>query len=133
MRKIKSILACLGIAVLLLNACDNKADNPTAKIAGSNNKTWHPVKETNSEGDKEKLTDQEEKEAWVFYTNGTMAMNLTTTTVKGNWIYDGSSKTLTITPDDGSGSKQFTVEDLTDDKMKLKAADGSELKLDADD
>jgi hypothetical protein len=133
MKKIKSILACIAIAVLLTYGCNKKDDNPNAKIAGTTNKTWHPVKETNAEGDKEKLTDQEEKESWVFYNNGTMSMNLATQAMKGSWSYEAAGKSLTITPDDGSGSKQFTVEDLTDDKMKLKAADGSEMKLEAED
>lgn len=133
MQKIKSILACLAIAVLLTWGCSKKADNPNEMIAGTANKTWHPAKETNSEGDKEKLTEAEKNEAYVFYTNGTMSMNLTDRAIKGNWIYDPAAKTLTLTPEDGSGSKQFTVEDLSDDKMKLKAPDGSEMKLEAHD
>jgi antitoxin component YwqK of YwqJK toxin-antitoxin module len=132
MQKLKSTLTCLLIGLALSFGCSKKADNPNAMIAGTSNKTWHPEKETNAAGDKEKLSDDEKNEAWVFYSNGTMAMNLTSQSVKGNWIYDASGKTLTITPEN-MGSQQFIVEDLSDDKMKLKAEDGSEMKLEAED
>jgi hypothetical protein len=133
MKKIKSILACIAIALILTWGCSKKADNPTEKIAGTANKTWHPVKETNASGDKEKLTETEKNETWTFYTNGTLSMNLTDQSIKGSWGYNVANKTLTITPDDGSGARQFAVENLSDDNMKLRAGDGSEMKLEAED
>jgi antitoxin component YwqK of YwqJK toxin-antitoxin module len=132
MQIIKSTFGVMLMALALTFGCSKKADNPNEMIAGTSNKTWHPEKETNATGDKEKLSDEEKNESWVFYTNGTMAMNLTSQSVKGNWIYDASGKTLTITPEN-MGSQQFAVEDLSNDKMKLKAADGSEMKLEAKD
>ena len=49
--------------------------------------------------------------------------------VNGKYTFDQAGKSITMTPDGGTTSNTFAVETLTDDKLTLKAADGSALML----
>ena len=129
--KTLTYILSLAVLVLFMPACEEEK-NPNEMIAGDNHKTWHPAKETDASGDKEKLSDEEKDESWVFYSNGTMSMNLASQSVKGDWRYDAAAKELVVTPE-GGPAMSFAVEELSDDKMKLKAGDGSEMKLKAED
>jgi hypothetical protein len=115
------------IAIALLGACNDKSDSMTSeqKIAGTGQKTWVAKRETDSSGDKDKLTKAETKEVITFWSNGNVKMTDGSQTQSGQWSYTGSTLTLEFTGADVT--ENFTVLELDNDEMKLKAGDGSEL------
>lgn len=140
----KRFLAVLLIAGVL-TACNNdKKDgastNETANtteasdknsneklIAGDSEKTWKAKRETNSEGDKDKLTKAEKEQRITFWRNGNVKMGDDTQTMDGKWSYSGSTLTLQFTGE--NVTENFTVVELEDDEIKLRAADGSEMTM----
>ncbi len=120
----------LWIFVLLTAAsCGKKSDSMSneEKIAGADQKTWTATRETNSEGDKDKLTRDEKKQTITFWRNGNVKMGDEQQTLSGQWSYAGSTLTMQFTGADVT--ENFTVVELEDDEMKLRAADGSELNM----
>ena len=118
------------VAVLfMLAACKDKSDSMSneEKIAGKDQKTWVATRETNSEGDKDKLTKAEKKETITFWSNGNVKMSDGAQSQSGQWSYTGSTLTMQFTGSEVT--ENFTVLELDDDKMKLKAGDGSELVM----
>jgi hypothetical protein len=119
------------VAFLLLVAwgCGKKSDSMSndEKIAGKDQKTWIATRETNAEGDKDKLTRDEKKESITFWTNGNVKMGNDNESSSGQWSYSGN--TLTLQFAGASMTENFTVIELEDDNMKLKAADGSEMTM----
>jgi hypothetical protein len=124
----------IGVALLafLLAGCKDKSDSMSneQKIAGNDQKTWIATRETNSEGDKDKLTRDEKKESITFWSNGNVKMANGEEAQSGQWSYSGNTLTLQFTG--AANSENFTVVDLDDDEMKLKAADGSQMTLKPD-
>ena len=118
---------------LLVFACGTKEEDPTKMIAGGSFKTWKAVKETNSEGDKEKLSEQEKNDMMVFNADGSFSMHTAAGKEDGSWNYDASSKNLSLQFRDQNVTENFQVLDLKEDKIKLKAGDGSELTLENED
>ena len=99
-------------------------------LAGDNQKTWKATKETDSEGDKEKLDREEKKEFITFFTNGNFTMGDQAQSSKGTYKHQGSTLMLQF---EGEGvSENFTVLNLDKDLLKLRAADGSEMTMKAD-
>lgn len=96
-------------------------------IAGDSEKTWKAKRETNSEGDKDKLTKAEKEQRITFWRNGNVKMGDETQTMDGKWSYSGSTLTLQFTGE--NVTENFTVIELDDDEMKLRAADGSEMHM----
>jgi hypothetical protein len=96
-------------------------------IAGDSEKTWKAKRETNSEGDKDKLTKAEKEQRITFWRNGNVKMGDETQTLDGKWSYSGSTLTLQFTGE--NVTENFTVIELEDDEMKLRAADGSEMLM----
>ncbi len=103
----------------------NNAGSSTEVIAGNDSKTWRSSKETDAQGDKDRLTRDEKKEFITFSTNGTMTMGNNEQTRQGTWKYEGSTLSLQFT---GEGvSENFTVLEMDKNTMRLRAADGSEM------
>jgi hypothetical protein len=127
-------LAVINFCLMLfvLTSCGNKSDSMTneEKIAGKSEKTWKATRETNSEGEKDKLTREEKKESITFSRNGNVKMSNNDQVMGGTWSYTGNNLSLQFT---GTNvSENFQVVELKDDKMQLIAADGSKLMLEAD-
>ncbi|HEY0652401.1 MAG TPA: lipocalin family protein [Chryseosolibacter sp.] len=133
-----------GLMAASLMACDKKNDSSSANstgqgtetnaaasndqlIAGNSEKTWKAKRETNSEGDKDKLTKAEKEQRITFWRNGNVKMGDETQTLDGKWSYSGSTLTLQFTGE--NVTENFTVIELDDDEMKLRAADGSEMTM----
>jgi hypothetical protein len=119
----------LVLVVLIMGACKDKSDSMTneQKIAGTGQKTWVAKKETDASGDKDKLTKAEKKEVITFWSNGNVKMSDGNQSQSGQWSYNGGTLTLQFTGADVT--ENFTVLELDDDKMKLKAGDGSEMVM----
>ncbi|MEO6167681.1 MAG: lipocalin family protein [Chitinophagales bacterium] len=127
------------IAILFavgFSACKNEnkqqdADkNPAQTISGASQKSWHATHETDAEGDKDKLTRDEQKETITFYSNGKMTMSGPMETREGTWSYVGTTLSLQYTG--STVSENFIVKELTNNTMKMEAGDGSEMTLKAD-
>jgi outer membrane biogenesis lipoprotein LolB len=132
--KLKNMLSMLVLVMLLLASCskENK-DNPSEMIAGKESKTWKAKKETNSQGEKEKLNSQEKDQEIKFFANGKFNMSSDTETESGTWSYSANTGTLSLTfSSDQTYSENFKVLELNDDKMKVQASDGSEMVMTAD-
>jgi hypothetical protein len=112
------------------NANTTESSNASSNdklIAGDSEKTWKAKRETNSEGDKDKLTKAEKEQRITFWRNGNVKMGDETQTMDGKWSYSGSTLTLQFTGE--NVTENFTVIELEDDEMKLRAADGSEMLM----
>ena len=102
-------------------------------IAGSNSKTWHADKQMNAEGDKEKLSRTERKDdMMIFNADGTFSMNTSQDAAGGKWTYDQAAQTLSLQFSGENHTETFKVLNLEDDEMKLEAADGSTMELEAE-
>jgi hypothetical protein len=112
--------------------CKDKSDSMSneEKIAGKDQKTWSATRETNAEGDKDKLTRAEKKEKITFWRNGNVKMSNGSETMSGQWSY--SANTLSVQFTGSDSSENFKVLELEDDKIKLQAGDGSTMTMEAD-
>lgn len=122
----------IWIFALLFFACNSKSDSLTneEKIAGQDEKTWQATRETDAEGDKDKLTRQEKKQTITFWRNGNVKMGDGDQMMSGQWTLQGENLALEFT---GSNvSENFTLLKLDKNEMKLRAADGSELTMKPD-
>lgn len=115
--------------ILVTVGCGNKSDSLSVeeKIAGGEQKTWSATRETNAEGDKDKLTKEEKKERITFWRNGNVKMGNDNEMMSGQWSYSGNTLSMQFTGSDVS--ENFTVLELDEDIIKLKAGDGSELTM----
>jgi hypothetical protein len=132
MKKISSLFTPLILVLLIAAGCGGKKEGVSNEemIAGDDQKTWSATKETDSEGDKDKLTRAEKKQTITFWRNGNVKMGDGQQTQTGQWSYTGTTLSMQFT---GSNvSENFTVVELGDDKMKLQAPDGSELTMKPD-
>jgi hypothetical protein len=122
----------LMLTMLIIAGCGGKKESMSNEemIAGSDQKTWSATKETDSEGDKDKLTRAEKKQTITFWRNGNVKMGDEQTTQTGQWSYSGTTLSMQFTG--ATVSENFTVVELDDDKMKLRAPDGSELTMKPD-
>jgi len=123
--KIHNFLALALIALFTFACADKKS--PEEMIAGKDSKTWKTVKETNSAGEKEKLSKDETNDVIKFFANGTFVIDTETENSSGKWNYAGNN--LTMVFESGGFTQNYTVEELKDDKIKLKAADGATMTL----
>lgn len=119
------------VALLVwVSGCDKKQnDSPQALLAGTTSKVWRATKETNSEGDREKMSAEEKKDMMQFYANGNFSINSSTQSGNGTWTSDAAAKTLTLQYAGAGVSETFQILEIDEDDLKLKAADGSELTL----
>lgn len=124
-----SIITSILLFMLIFSSCKDKSESMSneEKIAGQDSKTWVATRETNSEGEKDKLTKAEKKETITFWKNGNVKMGDGAQDISGQWSYN--SNTLALQFDGSEVSENFTVLELDDEKIKLKAMDGSEMTL----
>ncbi|MBK9733298.1 MAG: lipocalin family protein [Chitinophagaceae bacterium] len=128
---VMAMLFVVGFTACKNDVKHNDADNnPSQMISGASQKTWHATRETDAEGDKDKITRDEQKETITFYSNGKVSMSSPMETREGTWSYDGTM--LSWQYEGASVSENFTVKELTDNTMKITAGDGSEMTLKAD-
>lgn len=104
-----------------------ETDSKQAMIAGSSEKTWKAKRETNSEGEKDKLTKAEKEQRITFSRNGDVKMGDETQTLTGKWTLSGNTLALQFTGE--NITENFTVVEMEEDEIKLRAADGSEMTM----
>lgn len=130
----KKLLIPLMLITLIVAGCNKKSESTSItneeKIAGTTEKTWTATRETNADGDKDKLTREEKKEKITFRRNGNVTMGDETKTMDGEWTYAGSTLTLHFKGE--AVTENFSVIELSEDKMQLKAGDGSLLTMKPD-
>lgn len=117
---------------LVFSGCNKTSDSMTneEKIAGKEEKTWKAQKETDASGDKDKLTRDEKRQTITFWRNGNVKMGDGQQMLSGQWNLEGDNLALVFTGSDVS--ENFTVLELDDDEMKLRAGDGSQLTMKPD-
>lgn len=118
--------------IFVLSGCNSGSDSMTneEKIAGKDEKTWKAQKETDASGDKDKLTRDEKRQTITFWRNGNVKMGDGDQMMSGQWTLQGDNLALVFA---GSNtSENFTVVELEDDEIKLRAGDGSELTMKPD-
>lgn len=96
-------------------------------IAGDDSKTWRMKKEFTSTGDREKVAESDKEEEINFHRNNTFSIVGERATSTGTWSYDGS--TLSLQYKGENASETFTVEELTGNRMRIRAVDGTEYVL----
>jgi hypothetical protein len=117
------------LSFIFIVGCGNKDGNMTneEKISGKNAKTWKATRETDAQGEKDKLTRDEKKESITFNRNGNVEMSNENETMGGTWSFVDNKLSLQFT---GTNvTENFTVIELKDDRMKLLAEDGSQMTL----
>lgn len=118
--------------IFVLSGCNSGSDSMTneEKIAGKEEKTWKAQKETDASGDKDKLTRDEKRQTITFRRNGNVKMGDGDQMMSGQWTLQGDNLALVFA---GSNtSENFTVVELDEDEIKLRAGDGSELTMKPD-
>jgi hypothetical protein len=134
----KQLIVLLSIGLFIATGCGNKsADNTVTDtdtrqelLAGDVQKTWKAVRETDAQGDKERLDRQEKKERVVFYRTGKYTMTGPDGSEHGTWRLE--SNNLAMQPDGGSVSENFNLVMLDKNELHLRAGDGSELRMKPD-
>lgn len=113
-------------------ACGNSSDSMTneEKIAGKEEKTWKAQKETDASGDKDKLTRDEKRQTITFWRNGNVKMGDGNQMMSGKWTLQGDNLALVFAG--STVSENFTIVELEDDEIKLRAGDGSEMTMKPD-
>lgn len=122
----------LILFVFVVAGCSNNSDSMTneEKIAGKEEKTWKAQKETDASGDKDKLTRDEKRQTITFWRNGNVKMGDGNEMMSGQWTLQGDNLALVFA---GSNvSENFTVLELDNDEIKLRAGDGSQLTMKPD-
>jgi hypothetical protein len=126
----KLILAwMLGLSVLAFS-CQKKGDDKEA-FYGKGSKTWRVARETNAEGKKEKLSEEEKQDVLRFNSDGSFSVNTAQGNNEGSWQYDPAARLLTLQFAGASVTESHSVVNLSDDRIKLKAGDGSEMTLES--
>lgn len=117
---------------LVFSGCNKTSGSMTneEKIAGKEEKTWKAQKETDASGDKDKLTRDEKRQTITFWRNGNVKMGDGAQMLSGQWKLEGDNLALVFTGSDVS--ENFTVLELDDNEMKLRADDGSQLTMKPD-
>ena len=119
--------------VVLLWSCGGKDEvGNESMISGNSSKTWKANKELNAAGDKEKLSSEEKQETMQFYADGRFALGGGGTLQTGTWTFDQTANRLSLQFEGQDMTENFEVTRLTDNKMTLKASDGSTMELEAE-
>lgn len=119
------------LAIVLVSCGGDKAGTENM-LSGASSKTWKAKKEMNAEGDKDKLTDAEKEQDLQIFADGRFAMGGASTLQTGTWTYDQASKKLSLQFEGQDVQETFDVLKLSDDELRLKAADGSEMIMEAE-
>jgi hypothetical protein len=128
----KLVVSNFLLVIFLLTGCGKKSETMSneEKISGQSQKTWKATRETNSEGEKDKLTRDEKKESITFSRNGNVKMSNNDQVMGGTWSFMDNTLSLQFTG--ANVTENFKVVELSDDKIKLLAEDGSQLTLEPD-
>ena len=129
MKNFTILFASIFAINLILTSCgDKKSENPSEILAGSTNKAWHISKQMDSQGDKEKLSSEVKDETLNMYANGKFSIVDGVGTATGTWTVEGSEK-LVLHFDNENVTENFSITELKNDKIELKAGDGSSMVL----
>ena len=122
-------LICLGLFNI---SCSKKELDPQKIFAGESSRKWKADRETTGNGEKDPLTKDEKKEVIEFYSSGKFNLSGGAEPTNGTWTYDNAGKSLIMKVDNAPVTMSYVVEELENDEIKLKAADGSTMELDAE-
>ncbi|MBC7391533.1 MAG: hypothetical protein H7329_20210 [Opitutaceae bacterium] len=132
MKKTLKYCGSLLIAFTILTSCGiKKAEDPKEILAGTSSKVWHIAKQTDANGDKDKLTEKEKEEKLNLYADGKFSIVDDKGTATGSWTVEGTQK-LVLQFADQPVTENFSITEMNKDKVVLKAGDGSEMVLKAD-
>lgn len=141
---------CAGALALLTVSCkeqnrrENRADSDdkdvtytTVSLSGERNmitgedgdKVWKVRSEFNAAGNREDRTREERREEYHFYQNNTFTIAGPGGSSSGSWSYDGTTLVLHFAGTTVMTKETYTVEELTKNKMRLRAEDGKEVVL----
>ena len=131
---LKNYLMLLSFTLLLFGAGCQKKDTVgnAGMLTGADSKVWKTEKETTASGEKDKVTKEEKQQEIQFFANGSFSMRSPTQNASGKWTYDAMAKNLSLQFVGSDLTENFQVLNLTDDELKLKAGDGSEMILETD-
>jgi hypothetical protein len=128
--RIKHLTQFLIIAVVIIGvSCGKKGG--TDDISGESSKIWKVSKIVGADGDKEKMDRDDKNDQMQFYADGTFTANTSANHTRGTWKHDESTKALVLQFENASVTQNYEIVELSDDKMRLKAGDGSEMIMDA--
>jgi hypothetical protein len=134
----KQLIILIGLGLFMAAGCKNKstdtatdtatnAQNREAVVAGDVQKVWKAKRETDAQGDKDKLDRAERSERIVFFRSGKVTMTSNNQDAHGTWSISGDKLSLQI--DDSDVIENFDILELDKNTMRLRAGDGSELTL----
>ncbi len=131
---LKNYFMLLCLTCLLLAAGCQKKDTVgnAGMLTGADSKVWKTEKETTASGEKDKLTKEEKQQEIQFFANGSFSMRSPTQNASGKWTYDAMARNLSLQFVGSDLTENFQVLNLTNDELKLQAADGSQMVLEAD-
>ncbi|MDQ3290090.1 MAG: lipocalin family protein [Bacteroidota bacterium] len=131
---LKNYFMLLCLTCLLLAAGCQKKDTVgnASMLTGADSKVWKTEKETTASGEKDKLTKEEKQQEIQFFANGSFSMRSPTQNASGKWTYDAMARNLSLQFVGSDLTENFQVLNLTNDELKLQAADGSQMVLEAD-
>ncbi len=121
------IIFLFSTLLLITSSC--KKGGSSSDISGSSSKIWKVAKLTDADGDKEKLDKEEKSDQMQFYADGTFTANSADSHSRGTWKHDQGSNTLTLQFENANVTQNYEVVELSDDKMRLKAGDNSEMVM----
>lgn len=124
----KYFIGIIAILILLTSCSEKKSESPSEILAGTDSKTWHISKQLDAQGDKEKVTSEEEDETLNLYSNGKFSIVDASGTATGTWSVIGSEK-LSLHFDGENITENFSITELKNDKVALTAGDGSAMVL----
>ncbi|QMU28480.1 lipocalin family protein [Adhaeribacter radiodurans] len=131
---LKNYLLLLSFTLLLFGAGCQKKDTVgnAGMLTGADSKVWKTEKETTASGEKDKVTKEEKQQEIQFFANGSFSMRSPTQNASGKWTYDAMAKNLSLQFVGSDLTENFQVLNLTDDELKLQAADGSQMILETE-
>ncbi|MDQ4141395.1 MAG: hypothetical protein M3142_12855 [Bacteroidota bacterium] len=131
---LRNYLMLLCFTFMLFAAGCQKKDTVgnAGMLTGADSKVWKTEKETTATGEKDKLTKEEKQQEFQFFANGSFSMRSPSQTASGKWTYDAMARNLSLQFVGSDLTENFQVLNLTNDELKLQAADGSQMILEAD-
>lgn len=114
--------------VYVLAACNNTGGNAKEMLTGPDEKTWIK-RSTEAAGSVSHLQREDQHETFTFYKNGKVETTHGRDVVSGQWTLTEDSLRLHFMESDNS--EIFTVLELTNNTMKLRTVDGTELIMKA--
>lgn len=136
MKAFFTILISAGSAMgsLLLNACGSGSEVTVAEnlLSGSTSKGWRALQEVGSNDAASQRATTGQEQLW-FFANGTYHMRGESGEVEGTYIFDEQKHRISMKPEGATSTTEFTVANLTENRLTLKAASGQALALEVDD